>query len=201
MKNQVKVNNTQKYSDSQGEHIVCEGKLIEVEVFKSDKLRFIIISETEEIEVGDHFIWIDSLEQGIKKAIPMDVYIASNEIPIDLIGETGRKILALPEHFSNKHLQAIVDGKMKDGDKVLIKCKEYWEERNVGIPPKKHKTHFPDDYQTHLDQQNHITLFPVKQSLDKVAKLYVEQEMKRKRFDADDVSFKDGAEWAKKNNY
>ena len=30
------------------------------------------------------------------------------------------KILALPEHFSPKHLQAIVDGKLKDGDKAEL---------------------------------------------------------------------------------
>lgn len=34
------------------------------------------------------------------------------------------KILALPEHFSPRHLQAIVDGKLKDGDKVLLEVEE-----------------------------------------------------------------------------
>ena len=134
---QPKVSITQKYSDSQGTHIVHEAKLIFMDVNFIEEQNYIylntslgercvkpiIISETEEIEVDNHFIWIDSLEQGIKKAIPMDVYVESNEIPIDLIGKTGRKVLALSEHFSNKHLQAISDGKMKDGDSVLIRVK------------------------------------------------------------------------------
>ena len=193
---QPQVSTVQKYSDSQGEHIVCEGKLIAVEVFKSDKLRFIIISETEEIEVGDHFIWIDSLEQGIKKAIPMDVYIAKNEIPIDLIGETGRKILALPEHFSEKHLQAIVDGKMKDGNKVLVKCKwSGWDNKsNEGVST---------FYYIDLDQQNHITLFPVKQSLEEVAQNYARYECNQHWLSEEskrENCFIAGAEWVKKNN-
>jgi hypothetical protein len=32
------------------------------------------------------------------------------------------KILALPEHFSPEQLQMVVDGKLKDGDKVLVEC-------------------------------------------------------------------------------
>src|SRR5690606_35806921 len=32
------------------------------------------------------------------------------------------KILALPEHFSPQQLQDIVDGKLKEGDKILVEC-------------------------------------------------------------------------------
>lgn len=35
------------------------------------------------------------------------------------------KILTLPEHFSPKYLQDIVDGKMKNADKVLIECENF----------------------------------------------------------------------------
>lgn len=38
------------------------------------------------------------------------------------------KILALPEHFSPKHLQATVDDKLKDRDKVLIECEDKYNE-------------------------------------------------------------------------
>lgn len=36
--------------------------------------------------------------------------------------ETGKKILALPEHFSKEQLNMIVEGKLKDGDKVYVEC-------------------------------------------------------------------------------
>lgn len=32
------------------------------------------------------------------------------------------KILALPEHFSSKHLQSIIDGKLKENDEVYVEC-------------------------------------------------------------------------------
>lgn len=230
MSYQPKVSTTQDYSDNQGEHIVHEGKLVLIETNEQikqydfcshpnngytiigtinhqsfaklhgyKKVKAYIISETEKIEKGDKVLYANSIYDVIR--------IDEHNRPIVMSeGEesqlaTWDKILALPEHFSNKHLQAIVDGKMKDGDKVLIKCKEYWEERNVGIPPKKHKIHFPDDYQTHLDQQNHITLFPATESIRDLYYDYfgTKVEHSTTTHDAHDVI--EFAEYVKKNNY
>lgn len=78
----------------------------------------ILISETEKIEEGD---WVydtiqgGEIEQVSKEWIQKWIYAG---------GFQGwRKIIALPEHFSPKHLQAIVEGKMKDGDKVLVEVR------------------------------------------------------------------------------
>lgn len=97
---------------------VAEGKLILLEPTRESLLtrkiceivpkRPIIISEIEKIEDGD---WCYDL--GTK-----EVYQAVKGIRFT----KSVKILALPEHFSPKHLQAIVDGKLKDGDKVLVEC-------------------------------------------------------------------------------
>lgn len=192
---QPKVSNTEKYSNSQGEHVVCRGKLVftgkhkvftnSLELFK-DTNKPIIISETEEIEEGD---WSYSTHT---KAISK------------WVGKTGKagtngwfKILALPEHFSDKHLQASLDGKMKDGDEVLVKCEQ--KSNNDPLGGYAVKYHM----EVHLDQQNHITLFPAKQSLDEAAHEYAKE---RRRLGGEVQiqcvnGFKAGAEWAKKNNY
>lgn len=107
----------------------------------------ILISETEKIEVGD---WAYNLKtKELKQATTQDGAILS--------GMTWCKVLALPEHFSPKHLQAIVDGKLKDGDKVLVECekKDYrgdWD--YVGNNNSVYKTeHF-----IKFNSSNHITL-------------------------------------------
>jgi len=173
----TKVKQTEQYTDSQGEHTVCKGKLVLIKTDSSDmkaslcinkQRKFpdglytndwkdpaiamnyykpLIISETEDIGVGDYitdkyriFQWLDDCS---------------------LLGR--HKILALPEHFSPKHLQAIIDSKLKDGDSVFIKCEVIGytegidEERIYGI------TWFPN-----------IKLFPIKkeESWDDVSKDY-----------------------------
>lgn len=91
----------------------------------------IIISETEKIEVGD---WILTQENEFKQIHRIDKSEDKLQLPYWLYTtdchfhhcgrnvKTCKKVLALPEHFSLKHLQAIVDGKMKGGDKVLVEC-------------------------------------------------------------------------------
>jgi hypothetical protein len=71
----------------------------------------ILISETEEMLKDDWYL--QNMERPVQSA--------SGEM------EKGdywnsKKILALPEHFTPKQLQDIVDGKMKDGDKVMVEC-------------------------------------------------------------------------------
>lgn len=217
---QPKVSTTQKHSDSQGEHIVHEGKLVLLDqlnlpVYPSkgnlaknpktgklfiynggflggQKMFPIIISETEEIEVGD---WVYNK---VSKHSSTDSHIYQITKRKQLHNSNQSKILALPEHFSDKHLQAIVDGKMKDEDKVLVKCnwKRIWK---YGIAGKVNIIY--------LDQQNHITLFPARQSVAEAANEHIQWwdtikgdvifDEHAKRFDA----FIAGAEWAVKNNY
>lgn len=80
----------------------------------------ILISETEKDVDECPVLCLDELEHGWNEA-----YRPNGR------GKGGtcngcKKILALPEHFSPKHLQAIVDGKLKDGDKVLVECERVW---------------------------------------------------------------------------
>lgn len=207
---QAKVNQTQQYSDSQGEHIVHEGKLIfiskeetylwynstlgdiwreyypNVEVYMANgfyEVAPIIISETEYIKVGDlvYYCTTNEIEE------------ANSEQAIDT--DVCKKVLALPEHFSDKHLQAIVDGKMKEG-KVLIEC--YTDNTKWGSGPIK---------KIYLNRQNHITLFPAKQSLeDYFEKWYKETFQGYYSVKYDSMKnifltiFKAGAKWQQENN-
>jgi hypothetical protein len=78
------------------------------------------------------------------------------------------KVLALREHFSPKHLQAILDGKMKEGDKVLVECTllqdngvdKYGEATIIGVEIIK------------LNSSNHITLHKIEE------KMYTREEVK-----------------------
>jgi len=73
---------------------------------------------------------------------------------------------------------------------VLVKC-EF--NRHKGMP----NVELLDDI--HLNQQDHITLFPVKQSLEKAVKIY--SAPFNEDYQSIEDAFKAGAEWAKKNNY
>lgn len=199
---QPKVNQTQKYSDSQGEHIVHEGKLLLLDTVDDDlntlsdtrgvdcgdyieHIRPIIISETEDIEVGDFYIF-ENVTTGKE-----EIAECKSKKHLAESRKLAYKILALPEHFSDKHLQAIVDGKMKDGDKVLVKI--YVRE----LPQY-------DVNVVHM-LNNHITLFPAQQSLEEASERYIKDKIisGATSFDASDIenAFKAGAEWAVKNNY
>jgi len=99
----------------------------------------ILISETEKIEVGDYYLHSHS------KSIEI-------ETPETAHGMCDcKKILALPEHFSQSTLQSIVDGQLKDGDKVLVECDERKLEGIRGDISKIIK----------LNSSNHITLYKV----------------------------------------
>ena len=220
MENQVKVKQVQQYSDSQGDHTICEGKLLFIQydygthpnkigeicnfggeyriAGVSDVgypvVRPIIISETEEIEAGEWIIF------GENRLLLKVKSVEKHEDTITLINRDGeliirylsscRKVLALPKQFSPKHLQAIVDGKMKDGDKVLVNCViKRKDGKNI--------------YYISINQQNHITLFPAKQSLEEVADIWstnIDNVHPADSYIAKQ-GFIAGAEWAKKNNY
>lgn len=206
---QAKVSNTEKYSDSQGEHVVCKGKLILINdedwhtVYSNEQLKArrkrenlpIIISETEDIEEGD---WVyDALENPkwqldqVEELIPSkDIFYCKKGGCAELI-RGWNKVLALSEHFSDKHLQAIVDGKMEDGDEVLVECER--KHPKEGLAP------------IYLDHQNHITLFPAKQSLEEAFEDWWNSDFEFTAMGDPEAcymeTFKAGAEWAKKNNY
>lgn len=74
-------------------------------------LKPILISETEKIEEGEwsYSIFHGSVFQSNFKDGPSG----------------GHKVLALPEHFSKEQLNMIVEGKLKDGDKVYVECKDF----------------------------------------------------------------------------
>lgn len=112
----TKVKVVESFKDSQSEHLVCRDKLVlvkgEIEnhslIVNGNIMYPIIISETEKIEVGDKY-YCDGI-----------IYNEAFEKNLDC--KDNKKILALPEHFSPKQLQAIVNGKIKDGDEVFIEC-------------------------------------------------------------------------------
>jgi len=155
MKNQVKVSKTETYKDSQGEHYVCRGRLVLVKYFftkdgatsivniNKKLYKPIIISETEEIELGDKALhcWPDADYK----------IVECNKSNKESIQEHWNKILVFPENFSSKHLSAIVDGKLKDGDEVFVECyggfvNPEWNDATIK-----------------LSKDNHIKLFPVKE--------------------------------------
>jgi hypothetical protein len=124
----------------------------------------IIISETEKIEVGDWYLHYNSgtkeytlfradsiFENGNN---PNDIDLRGNILPYG-----NKKVLALPEHFSPKHLQAIVDGKMKDGDKVLIECE------NIGYYSHNDDKTIPLDKGIKLNSSNHIILHKIEEKM------------------------------------
>lgn len=73
----------------------------------------ILISRTEKIEV-DWKGW--AYKKDVKGQLFEHFYTTNSWY------DDAKKVLALPEHFSPEHLQMIVDGKLKDGDKVLVEC-------------------------------------------------------------------------------
>jgi len=150
----IKVKKTREVTTSQSGTVQCaEGKLVLIEC-KPEEANFsknhntnqmwlyrrieknytnvkyyksIIISETDEIGEDDRF-WdaelnkirvAENREEAVRADLNRDPY------------NTGHgKILALPKHFTEKQLQAIVDGKMKDGDVLMVECEKYYPEKD-----------------------------------------------------------------------
>lgn len=177
----TKVKQIETYKDSQGEHLVCRGKLVLIKnelfdldickqrvLIDNDLFSPIIISETEEIEEKDNLLIKSNLyKEGViryaTKHYGKCVYNFDNKKYVwtysgetyqqFIINEEAFKILVLPEQFSPKHLQAIIDGKLKDGDEVLVECDDKW----ITV------AHSLDvEMFIKLTKDNHIKLFPVK---------------------------------------
>ncbi len=176
----IKVEKTEYHTNSQGWHVVVKGRLVFVKtkdfkaplkigkllpeiIFASAEhsgewsdLLPIIISETEKINIGD---------QRYGEGMIMDTSI-NEEFSMRNNKGIWNKILALPENFSHKHLCAIVDGKLKDGQDVFVECEIKAFDKNhneiiFGIEE--------GDYTTKsifLDSDGHVKLFPVKIEID-----------------------------------
>lgn len=128
----------------------------------------ILISETEKIEVGDWFYWSGTTPK-IEKAEAS--YTTNRYIS---------KILALPEHFSPQQLQMIVDGKLKDGQALLVECESFNPKLEITEP----EIIFPDgtpyngkmvlSIEHKIKLNPHITIYPVEE------KMYTREEVKWK---------------------
>jgi len=132
----------------------------------------IIISETEKIEIGDWFY-------NIKSGFIAQLHESQNSV------EGDYKILVLPEQFLPKHLQDIVDGKMKEG-KVAVECVEDVVSGNYG------------DFLIKLDSQGHVTLHKVKE------KMYTREDVRqlftKAFFDIHGLDYTDNfPEWFEQN--
>jgi hypothetical protein len=116
-------------------------------VFKYwEPIKPIIISETEEIEIND-IIYHPHFNAG-------NLIKVTTETEVDAVSSEGYKAIGLPEQLSSEHLQAIVDGKLKDGDEVYVECCE--------IIPALDGTTTKEKFIAH-NGLNHITLHKVEQ--------------------------------------
>jgi hypothetical protein len=109
-------------------------------------LTLIVISETEKIEVGEDIYHFPT--KTLAKFVKGDLHVA--------------KVLILPEQFSPKHLQAIVDGKMKDGDKVLVECESIAPHPSLN-----------DWIVIKLNSQGYVTLYKVEEKMYTREEVYV----------------------------
>ncbi len=181
MKNQVKVKETEVFQDPQGKHTVCRGRLVLIKSQTEADLMIsnvyinnisytaIIVSNTEKANKGDLILF----EQEILTVREnKGHYLSTYEYPqIDVRADLCNKILASPENFSRKQLQAIIDGKIIDGMEVFVECykryKEDWVEDNLDGEP----TMFYD-YKIQLDSQSSISMFPIVKNNDLADRLF-----------------------------
>jgi hypothetical protein len=156
---------------SEPKFVIANQNLIDYELSgkSTDKciiLKPIIISEMEKIEVGDYVF-----QNNFEKTNPQIIKIETQhqaDIANDKTGSYSKyKILVLPEQFSSKHLQAIVDGKMKENDKVLV---EYQAMVDVG-KLYEDKPNEADFYRIKLNSEGHVTLHR------DVEKMYTREEL------------------------
>ncbi len=170
MQNQVKVRNIDTHITSQGGHIVCEGKL---QLIKSKEVEnsnvyvnnightSYIVSETELIHSEDKVLYKGEV---LTASINRGYYLSTYEYTsVDVRTDSCKKILALPENFSPKHLQAIVDDKLENNDNVLVECYPKVMQFNQSMT---------DFNLIKLNKQSHIKLFPVKKKDDLADRLF-----------------------------
>ncbi len=167
MINHVKVKQVETYKDSQGEHLVCKGKLIMI-----DSVKAIIISPLEQqdsLEKGDKILFTGSdgyreIYEYIKdEGFCMGAY-NSYRVRCTIAYSKTAKILATSENLSPKHIQAMLNGKLSNGDEVYIECDNELLNKKGGctayeLSKEWDKGVAPDSFIKLTN--NHIKLFPV----------------------------------------
>ncbi len=177
-----------KYQDSETIHLFPKkGMLVKGLV---NYLKPILISKAEKIEV-------DNLVLGLRRTSnKSEIGIASrlDNGEVYIIPDSGdgfycdlnktNKILVLPEYFSSIQLKDIVDGKLKNSDKVLVECEDSGEVKvtETDSNNKPLKFNHLKIKQIKLNESNHITLY-VDKSEEKMVSVslledYIHQRMK-----------------------
>lgn len=84
----------------------------------------VLISKTDKIEVGDFKLgyYINDKPADIREVIKIDGNKLYDTETAYHIRDCVDKVIALPEHFSSKHLEDIASGKIKENDELTIKC-------------------------------------------------------------------------------
>lgn len=155
-------------------------------------LKPILISETENIEIGE--IGLNSHNQIFQYGE------LSKQLSEKDPSTSYRKILALPEHFSPKTLQDIVEDKLKDRDKVYVECEStVLKDKYSGLTLPGEKFDYRIDY--YYPKLNpYITLHKVEE------KMYTRKEVRSNVIQAlveladNAVSGKEVIEWFEKND-
>jgi len=167
METPIKVQKTRKVEIPQNGTVQCiEGKLVvlgsteqpldecndeqDLSIWRSS-IKPIIISETEMIAKDD--ITYGGLGDEFEIGIYKDKY------PCKAGKFHTWKVLVLPEHFTFNQLQDIIDGKMKDGDKILVQCED---EMFDGLHPNSGEEGTWHTYEYHVKQL--LTLHPTEET-------------------------------------
>lgn len=131
----------------------------------------IIISKTEKIEVGDKVLKYNKIstvisgeEYEAEKPIGSGTFRKEEWCTIQ-VATTNKypKVLVFSEQFSPKQLQMIVDGEIKDEDKILVECYKYNEFKGG--------TGEQSGYYVNSNSENHVTLHKVEE------KVYTREEV------------------------
>jgi len=133
---QIKITNTEDYFDDLELLLVCRGLLILIEISEEEYInnpnqaiklidrkfyKPIILSDTEPLGVDEKYF--NFITKNIETYNNVD-YGAFNPNKVKFCG----KVLALPQNFSEKYLQDIVNGDLRDRDKVFLKA---WDTSSV----------------------------------------------------------------------
>lgn len=148
-----------------------------------------IIICDDQIKVGDTIFIprINSVGKRVKEHSSYHGHILRNEIDgykhIVMGGE--KKILVLPNQFSQEFLKAVVDGKMKDRNKVEVEI-EINPDSYPGIP----------NVSLKLRKDGTAILHPYTESVEEAAFKYIDSELLNTEVDRIKYqAFKAGAEW------
>lgn len=120
---------------------------------------YFVVSETENIEVGDYVY-----NQSNGNIFKTDNVLQSNNCNHNEIGKPFKKILILPENFSPEIIEDIVNGKLKNGEKVLIRCEAMPNEFDnpMSNPEGVHNTE-DSEYEIKLNEKNHISFYSIEE--------------------------------------